>query len=112
LGVYSLNRDVTDKGHIGVRYAPYSGTKSDIAGGQERANRVTSAVRRRLPVFPDKQTSRMFVGMSEMCQMYGPAVRCKTEAPRPTNVRAATMYQAFNVEHLLRANMGIRAHPG
>jgi len=22
------------------------------------------------------------------------AVRCKTEAPRPTNVRAATMYQA------------------
>src|SRR6201993_5159981 len=43
--------------------------------------------------------------------MYGPAVRCKTEAPRPTNVRAATMYQASNVEHLLRAIMGIRAHP-
>src|ERR1700751_6016816 len=39
------------------------------------------------------------------------AVRCKTEAPRPTNVRAATMYQASNVEHLLRAIMGIRAHP-
>ena len=37
-------------------------------------------------------------------------VRCKTEAPRPTNVRAATMYQASNVEHLLRAIMGIRAH--
>src|SRR5258707_9780232 len=43
--------------------------------------------------------------------MYGPAVRCKTEAPRPTNVRAATMYQASNVEHLLRAIMGIRTHP-
>src|ERR1700726_2637031 len=40
-----------------------------------------------------------------------PAVRCKTETPRPTNVRAATMYQASNVEHLLRAIMGIRAHP-
>src|SRR5712664_3562997 len=39
------------------------------------------------------------------------AVRCKTEAPRPTDVRAATMYQASNVEHLLRAIMGIRAHP-
>src|SRR5207237_8233421 len=39
------------------------------------------------------------------------AVRCKTEAPRPTNVRAATMYQASDVEHLLRAIMGIRAHP-
>src|ERR1700722_14063161 len=39
------------------------------------------------------------------------AVRCKTEAPRPTNVRAATMYQASNVEQLLRAIMGIRAHP-
>ena len=38
------------------------------------------------------------------------AVRCKTEAPRPTNVRAATMYQASNVEHLLRAIMGIVRH--
>jgi hypothetical protein len=27
------------------------------------------------------------------------AVRCKTEAPRPTNVKAATMYQTSNVEH-------------
>src|SRR2546430_15530114 len=31
---------------------------------------------------------------------------------RSTNVRAATMYQTSEVEHLmLRANMGIRAHP-
>jgi hypothetical protein len=32
--------------------------------------------------------------------------------PRSTNVRAASMYQASEVEHLLRAIMGIRAHPG
>ena len=31
--------------------------------------------------------------------------------PRSTNVRAASMYQASEVERLLRAIMGIRAHP-
>src|SRR5262245_9789628 len=31
--------------------------------------------------------------------------------PRSTNVRAASMYQASEVEQLLRAIMGIRAHP-
>src|ERR1700721_2434464 len=64
-----------------------------------------------LPVYPDQRTFSKSVGMSQRCHMYGPAARCKTEAPRPTNVRAATMYQASNVEHLLRAIMGIRAHP-
>src|ERR1700726_4026143 len=62
-----------------------------------------------LPVYPDQRTFSKSVGMSQRCHMYGPAARCKTEAPRPTNVRAATMYQASNVEHLLRAIMGIRA---
>src|SRR5262245_37169251 len=32
--------------------------------------------------------------------------------PRSANVRAASMYQASEVEHLLLAIMGIRAHPG
>src|SRR6202022_3885346 len=50
-------------------------------------------------------------GMAASLAALARAVRCKTEAPRPTNVRAATMYQASNVEHLLRAIMGIRAHP-
>jgi hypothetical protein len=43
--------------------------------------------------------------------LYGPAVRCKRELPRATNVRAASMYQASDVEQSLRAIMGIRAQP-
>src|SRR5260221_6175499 len=42
--------------------------------------------------------------------MYGPGRALQDR--RPTNVRAATMYQASEVERfLLRAIMGIRAHP-
>src|SRR5437899_563495 len=56
-------------------------------------------------------SSRTSREVRKVPQCMARAVRCKTEDPRPTNVRAATMYQASKVEHLLRAIMGIRAHP-
>src|SRR5262245_45135003 len=68
---------------------------------------------------PQEQTSSRHSGTSEKCQMYGPAVRyvwpgraVQDGLPRSANVRAASMYQASEVEHLLLAIMGIRAHPG
>src|SRR5690242_13246665 len=67
---------------------------------------------RAMSAFPPKATELRTSGhVSKVPFCMARAVRCKTEDPRPTNVRAATMYQASKVEHLLRAIMGIRAHP-
>ena len=67
---------------VDVRFASESDNWADIAGRLKGAN------------------------------MYGPAARCKTEFPRATNVRAASMYQVSEWSNLLRTIMGIRAHPG
>src|SRR5262245_29480970 len=49
---------------------------------------------------------------SAKCHNVWPGRAVQDGLPRSANVRAASMYQASEVEHLLLAIMGIRAHPG
>src|SRR5262245_22218179 len=59
----------------------------------------------------NNRTLSQGLGTTALCQFVWPGRAVQDGLPRSTNVRAASMYQASEVEQLLRAIMGIRAHP-
>src|SRR5262245_34934862 len=63
------------------------------------------------PVHPGQRTCVSHGGTSESCHNVWPGRAVQDGLPRSANVRAASMYQASEVERLLLAIMGIRAHP-
>jgi hypothetical protein len=100
VAVFGLNPATSEKWHPTASVIDQARCLSWVKLRRTQCEQMSSG----LPLKADiAQCSRH---VSNVPQCMARAVRCKTEAPRPTNVRAATMYQASNVEHLLRAIMG------
>src|SRR5262245_32349840 len=64
------------------------------------------------PLVPRFRTLWAHWSFDAMGHFVWPGRAVQDGLPRSANVRAASMYQASEVEHLLLAIMGIRAHPG
>src|SRR5262249_35879704 len=58
------------------------------------------------PLYPRKRTSSEAMGMSALCQNVWPGRAVQDGLPRSTNVRAASMYQASEVEQFAPGHHG------